>query len=78
MATIKRAPTGHRCGESHPRAKLKDDIVRFMRETYAQWVKNGEAGKPGCPKGYGTMAMLVGCSDGTARDIITYRTRINA
>lgn len=44
---ITRAPSGHRCGESHPRAKLTDEIVRQMRKTYQEWVTTGQAGALG-------------------------------
>jgi hypothetical protein len=61
---IKRGPTGHRCGESHPRAKLTDEKVEEMRVKY----EKGEGG-------YETLARLFGCGISTARDICTYRTR---
>ncbi len=75
---ITRAPSGHRCGECHQNAKLPDAVVREMRATYQSWVKAG-ANTPGPDgKGYRTLAKIYGCSAGTARDIVTYRTRGNA
>ncbi len=66
---IARTHTGHRCGEGHHRAKLSDEIVRKMRETYAQWKENHE------PFGYQKLGELFNCSPWTARDIVTGRTR---
>lgn len=66
---IKRAPSGHRCGESHQRAKLTDKQVIAMRQQYDAW-------KAACVwAGYGRLAKMFGCSASTARDIVTYRTR---
>ena len=64
---IDRAPSGHRCGQSHPRARLTDDQVREMRQLHQQ---RG--------KGYFLLGIIFGCSEWTARDICTYRTRWNA
>lgn len=61
--------TGHRCGESHHRARLTDSQVRDMRSIYAEW----KAKK--VRKGYATLAAIFGCGESTARDIITFRTR---
>lgn len=64
---IYRAPSGHRCGQSHPRAKLTLEQVREMRELHE---KSG--------KGYRLLAKLFACGQSTARDICTYRTRVSA
>jgi hypothetical protein len=60
----KRNHTGHRCGASHPKAKLTDDQVTSMRDLHKS------AGY-----GYGTLARVYKCGVSTARDICTYRTR---
>ena len=62
---ISRSPSGHRCGESHHKARLTDAKVRSMR---------ADSDKVG----YETLAKWYGCGISTARDIVTYRTRINA
>ncbi len=62
-----RAPSGHRCGESHPRARLTDEQVREMRQLREQRRKS-----------YDLLGLIFGCGESTARDICTYRTRINA
>ena len=59
-----RSITGHRCGESHQRAKLTDAQVIEMRRLHA----SGELG-------YRKLASLFGCGQSTVRDICTYRTR---
>ena len=69
---IRRNHTGHRVGESHQRAKLSDADVREMRAAYAQWQAEGKR------KGYETAAAIWKCGVSTARDIITYRTRVSA
>lgn len=61
---IARAPSGHRCGESHQKAKLTDAEVLEMRRM------NEEDGI-----GYRNLSKLFGCGQSTARDIVTYRTR---
>ena len=61
--------TGHRCGETHHRARLSDDQVREMRRLYEDWKAKG------LRKGYATLAAIFGCGESTARDIVTYRTR---
>lgn len=61
-----------RRGERHPKARLKDEIVREMRRVYEVW----RAANSG--KGYGTLGRIYGVSEWTARDIVTYRTRIDA
>lgn len=56
-------------GEKHGKAKLSDAEVERMRQMY-------EERKALFPQfGYGTLARLFGCSQWTARDIVTYRTR---
>lgn len=50
----------------HHRAKLSDEKVRQMRRKYLAYII-----------GYETLAKEFGCGVSTARDIITYRTRIN-
>lgn len=64
---VTRSPSGHRCGQSHPRAKLTFEQVREMRELHE---RRG--------KGYGTLAAIFACGESTARDICTYRTRNSA
>lgn len=64
---ITRAPSGHRCGASHPKARLTFDQVQAMRRQYA-------AGKGG----YVALAQVYGCGTSTARDICNYLTRVNA
>jgi len=50
----------------HHRAKLTDQQVRDMRQRHLAYIV-----------GYETLAKEFGCSISTARDICTYRTRIN-
>lgn len=69
---IRRSPSGHRCGESHHKTKLSDAQVKSMRNTYAKWQDEEKR------MGYESLAKLYGCGVSTARDIVTYRTRINA
>lgn len=64
MKNITRSHTGHRCGASHPRAKLTTEQVSAMRAEY-------EAGVGG----YEYLAAKYGCGVSTARDIVKYRTR---
>ena len=66
MDKIMRGPSGHRCGESHHRAKLSDDDVRKMRSMYKPYVRGIEF-----------LAKHFNCGISTARDVVTYRTRIN-
>ena len=65
-------------GESHPKARIKNSVVVEMRDTYQRWCREGQAGRMGAPKGYGALAIIFDCSPWTARDICTYRTRIDA
>lgn len=50
----------------HHRAKLSDKAVAAMRDKHLAYVV-----------GYETLAREFGCGVSTARDICTYRTRIN-
>lgn len=72
------SPSGRRCGESHYRATLSDEKVLEMRAVWHKWVAAGQAGRPGAPKGYGALEAMFGVSKWTCRDIVMYRTRINA
>lgn len=63
---ISRASSGHRCGQSHQKAKLTDEQVIEMRRL------NGEG------TGYRKLAKLFGCGQSTACDVCTYRTRYSA
>jgi hypothetical protein len=62
-----RAPSGHLAGASHPRATLTDAQVREIRALYLPHVR-----------GYLTLARQFGVGASTVRDIVTYRTRVNA
>lgn len=64
---ISRASSGHRCGQSHQRAKLTDEQVIEMRRRHEV---DGI--------GYRKAAKEFGCGQSTARDILTYRTRYSA
>ena len=64
---VSRTLTGHRCGQSHQRAKLTDAQIKEMR-------RMNEAGEAG----YRKLATLFGCGQSTARDVCTYRTRYSA
>ena len=66
MDKIDRAPSGHRCGQFHPKAKLTDDQIRKMRSMHLPYVR-----------GYEFLAREFKCGISTARDICTYRTRKN-
>lgn len=50
----------------HHRAKLTNDQVKAMRNEHLAYVR-----------GYETLAKKYNCGISTARDICTYRTRIN-
>ena len=62
---ITRAPSGHRFGESHQRAKLTTDQVNEMR-----------AMREATGASYAALAAQFGCGESTARDIVNYWTRI--
>ena len=64
---IQRAPSGHRCGESHVRVKHSDDLVRRARELRE---KDGLS--------YHSIAHLIGVNWRTIVDWCEYRTRISA
>ncbi|APQ14692.1 hypothetical protein BJP27_24265 (plasmid) [Pseudomonas oryzihabitans] len=64
---VTRAPSGHRCGASHPKARLTFDQVQAMRNDYAKGVG-----------GYVALAKAYGCGISTARDICTLATRVSA
>lgn len=53
----------YRRGEEHPRAKLRDDDVRLMRELKAEGL------------GYGEIAKKFETSRYTVRNVCTYRSR---
>jgi hypothetical protein len=61
-----------RRGEKHHRARLTNDQVRDMRQTYEAWKAAGSS------KGYKWLGWIFGVSQWTARDIVTYRTRVDA
>ncbi len=61
-----------RRGFDHPRASIPDRVVREMRDVYHAWKEAGT------DKGYETLGRIYGISSWTARDIVTYRTRIDA
>lgn len=61
----KRAPTGHRVGEWHQRAKLTTEQVEAMRKEYMPYVVSIRS-----------LAKKYGCGLSTARDIVTYATRV--
>jgi len=56
-------------GQAHHNAKKTDAEVREMRQVYESWKQAGSK------KGYGELGWMFGCSQWTARDIVTYRTR---
>ena len=60
-----RSPSGHRCGESHQRAKLTTDQVKEMRVI-----------REATGASYAVLADKFGCGESTARDIVNYYTRI--
>lgn len=61
---IRRAPSGHRIGESHQRAKLTDEQVETIRRVYASGTV-----------GYELLARAFKCGASTVRDIVKERTR---
>ena len=66
-STAIHAPRNPRRGERHPKARLSDEQVRNLRERYL--ARN---------KGYSWLAKELGLSLWTVRDIVTYRTRVDA
>lgn len=69
---MKRNHLGYRVGEYHHRAKLSDEMVRAIRDKYA------DAKASGKKKGYGWVAARFGVSEWTVRDLVTFRTRASA
>ena len=61
----KRSPSGHRCGEWHPKAALTAEQVLAMREDYATGRFSIRS-----------VAAKYKCGASTARDIISYATRV--
>lgn len=59
-------------GEKHHNASLSNDQVKDMRQLYQSWKAAGSR------KGYPTLAEIFRCGESTARDIVTYRTRVDA
>ena len=66
MAIVTRAPSGHRCGQSHPRARVPDAVVRQARELREQGLS------------YEAIEYMIGIHWRTVADWVNYRTRINA
>jgi transposase-like protein len=64
--TIARAPSGHRCGASHPRAKHPDATVRQARDLRAQGLS------------YESIELVVGVPWRTVADWCQYVTRRSA
>ena len=64
---ISRAPSGHRCGESHQHSKLTTDQVKEMRDL-----------REYTGMGYAKLAAKFGCGESTVRDIVNYYTRISS
>ena len=64
--TVRRSWTGHRIGESHPRARLSDTDVSLIRTLHEEH-----------QLGYGTLAEKFGVAKSTVQDICTYRTRVH-
>lgn len=62
-----RAPSGHRCGASHQRAKLTTEQVKEMR-----------AIREATGASYAVLASRFGCGVSTARDIVNYWTRVSS
>lgn len=62
---VTRAPSGHRAGAHHQRAKLSTEQVKEMREL--REIKG---------LSYSQLARMFGCGISTARDIVNYYTRI--
>lgn len=69
---MRRNALGYRVGQDHQKAKLTDAQVKDMRQLYQSWKAAGSR------KGYSTLAEIFKCGESTARDIVTYRTRVGA
>ena len=67
MSRPTRSPSGHRCGESHQRAKLTTEQVKEMR-----------AIREATGASYAALAYKFGCGESTARDIVSYWTRVSS
>lgn len=67
IKAVQRAPSGHRAGESHPRATAPDALVCEIRRRREQ---DGI--------GYRRLAKETGLPLSTIRDYCTYRTRVYA
>lgn len=67
LALVHRAPSGHRCGESHPRARLSDGDIERIRALHDQ---HG--------LGYARLAGIYRLSVSGVRSIVLRRTRANA
>jgi hypothetical protein len=65
--SICRNHTGHRCGASHPKARLTDAQVREMR--HKRETENLT---------YATLAEMFSCGESTVRDIVKYWVRAGA
>lgn len=64
---LARAPSGHRCGASHQRAKLTTEQVKEMRSM-----------RESTGASYAVLAYKFGCGESTARDIVNYWTRVSS
>jgi hypothetical protein len=62
--TVRRSWTGHRIGESHPRARLSDHDVTLIRTLHEEH-----------HLGYATLAAKFEAPKSTIRNVCTYRTR---
>lgn len=61
---VMRGPTGHRIGQSHPKARLTDEQVETIRRVYASGTV-----------GYEILGRAFKTSPWTIRDIVKERTR---
>lgn len=66
QAAITRNHTHHRCGPSHPKARLTTEQVAEIRALYA---RGG--------LGYGLLGEIFNCGASTIRDIVQLLTRWN-
>lgn len=63
---IRRNHTGHRVGQTHPKAKLTDQQIAEIRTLHRPYIRG---------LGYRALAKRYGVGESTIRDICTYRTR---